>query len=105
MLAENTCSKLSDDDAPGYMRPVQVGGLLQIIDPQAQPPALAPMQVLGVFDVIEPPLPPASLMPLNSTAEQNAVAPTTQPSAGRQCSAVLSLLISALMLIGSLVLV
>lgn len=87
------------------MRPVQVGGLLQLIDPQAQPPALAPMQVLDVSDVIEPPLPPASLMPLNSTVVQNAVAPTTQPSAGQRCSAVSSFLVSVLMLIGYLVFV
>ncbi|XP_039141925.1 LOW QUALITY PROTEIN: glycerophosphodiester phosphodiesterase GDPDL4-like [Dioscorea cayenensis subsp. rotundata] len=102
---KNTCAKLSDEDAPGYMRPVQVGGLLQLIDPQAQPPALAPMQVLDVSDVIEPPLPPASLMPLNSTVVQNAVAPTTQPSAGQRCSAVSSFLVSVLMLIGYLMFV
>ncbi|KAJ0989755.1 hypothetical protein J5N97_008111 [Dioscorea zingiberensis] len=97
----NTCSKLGDD-APGYMRPVQVGGLLQIIDPQAQPPALAPMPVLEVSDVVEAPLPPASLKPLSQTNEQNAVAPAAQPSAGPRCTAAFNLLVSLLMLIGAL---
>ncbi|XP_073001881.1 glycerophosphodiester phosphodiesterase GDPDL4-like [Typha latifolia] len=71
----NSCLKLGDK-APVYMNPVQPGGLLQLMDPMAEPPALAPLPVLQVSDVVEAPLPVASSKPSTATP------PTPQPSGG-----------------------
>ncbi|WOK98134.1 glycerophosphodiester phosphodiesterase GDPDL3-like [Canna indica] len=92
----NSCLKLGDQ-APAFMSPVQVGGLMQIMDPLAKPPTLAPMPSLLANDVVEPPLPPASLKP--STGE-SAVPPASQPSQGQRCVA--SAFVSLVLLCGSL---
>ncbi|CAH2069857.1 unnamed protein product [Thlaspi arvense] len=86
----NRC--LTRKDPPPYMIPVQPGGLLAIVSPNALPPAEAPNPVITDADVIEPPLPPVT-----------AKAPTTSPgplstdekSPNGQTRVVLSLLLSA----------
>ncbi|CAL9239646.1 unnamed protein product [Arabidopsis halleri] len=52
----NRC--LGRNPIPPYMLPVQPGGLLNIMTPQALPPAQAPNPVFIDADVTEPPLPP-----------------------------------------------
>lgn len=85
------------------MRPVQVGGLLGLMAPEAQPPAVAPMPVLEVSDVVEPPLPPA-LPKLSTGGKGNAGSPASQPSGGPPRYVVASL-VSLAMLCGSLLLI
>ncbi|ONK68516.1 uncharacterized protein A4U43_C05F12650 [Asparagus officinalis] len=83
----NSCTKLGDD-APGYMQPVQVGGLLQLLAKKAQPPAEAPFPILNPSDVVEPPLPPAinSSTPTSPGGGGNASAPPTPPSKASICT-------------------
>ncbi|CAL9072599.1 unnamed protein product [Musa textilis] len=95
----NTCSKLGDQ-APSYMSPVPVGGLLQIMDPQALPPTLAPMPSLHAADVVEPPLPAVSPKPSSFGAVEESGLPPSQPSYGRHLVALIFL--SSVMLCGSL---
>ncbi|KAG1364248.1 hypothetical protein COCNU_11G010750 [Cocos nucifera] len=98
----NACSKLGDK-APNYMLPVQAGGLLGLMAPDALPPALSPMPVLEVSDVVEPPLMSASLRP--STGEENAGPPASQPSGGPPRSIVASVVVSLAMLCGYVMLI
>ncbi|CAD5190909.1 glycerophosphodiester phosphodiesterase GDPDL3-like [Musa acuminata AAA Group] len=95
----NTCSKLGDQ-APSYMSPVPIGGLLQIMDPQALPPTLAPMPSLHAADVVEPPLPAVSPKPSSFGAGEESGLPPSQPSYGRHLVA--SIFLSLVMLCGSL---
>lgn len=97
--AGNTCSKLGDQ-APSYMSPVPIGGLLQIMDPQALPPTLAPMPSLHAADVVEPPLPAVSPKPSSFGAGEESGLPPSQPSYGRHLVA--SIFLSLVMLCGSL---
>lgn len=69
---KNSCLNLKDD-APLYMSPVQVGGLLSAVPPTAVP-ALSPYPVLDPADVVEPPLPSGIIKPVNVTP------PAAQPS-------------------------
>ncbi|XP_008782908.2 glycerophosphodiester phosphodiesterase GDPDL3-like [Phoenix dactylifera] len=99
----NACSKLGDK-APNYMLPVQVGGLLGLMTPEALPPALAPMPVLEASDVVEPPLMPASGRP-SAGAGENAGAPASQPSGEPPRSIAASVVVSLAMLCGFFVLI
>lgn len=91
----NSCTKLGDN-APNYMQPVQVGGLLGQIAPTAQPPALAPLPVLEPSDVIEPALPPAT-----KPSAPTPPAPGSPPSSGPRRAAP-ALISSLLVLVASL---
>ena len=106
ICAGNSCTKLGQN-APAYMQPVQVGGLLQLITTRVQPPAEAPFPVLNVSDVVEPPLPTA-VKPLTPSLPVggggNASPPASQPSEGPQFTipsvlATLSALFGLLLLI------
>ncbi|KAK8919089.1 putative glycerophosphoryl diester phosphodiesterase 2 [Platanthera zijinensis] len=103
----NSCRNLGTN-LPGYMQPVQVGGLKQLIIAQAQPPALPPMPLLEDNDVAEPPLPPVS--PLNPSTpapppNQGNVTPTAQPSGVPRILSAPSALLrtSMLAILGSLI--
>ncbi|KAJ3677620.1 hypothetical protein LUZ60_003344 [Juncus effusus] len=64
------------NNTPAYAGPVQAGGLLELIIPQAQPPATAPYPVLSAADVSEPALPPVSSnSSLNKNSTNNASGP------------------------------
>ncbi|XP_057949040.1 glycerophosphodiester phosphodiesterase GDPDL4 [Malania oleifera] len=68
---------------PPYMSPVEPGSLLQIIAPQALPPAEAPFPTLMVSNVSEPPLPSVSAKAPasgpNGSAATAPVSPSGQP--------------------------
>lgn len=101
----NSCRNLGNN-MPNYMQPVQVGGLKQLITVVgAQPPVLSPLPFLEDSDVVEPPLPPVS--PVNPSTptppnQGNASAPPTQPSNSSILSPLSSMIISILVIIGSL---
>ncbi|XP_020681004.1 glycerophosphodiester phosphodiesterase GDPDL3 [Dendrobium catenatum] len=101
----NSCRNLGNN-MPNYMKPVQVGGLKQLMIAPAQPPVLSPMPILEDSDVVEPPLP--SVSPVNPSTptppnQGNASAPANQPSNSSILSPVSSMMIiSVLVIIGSL---
>ncbi|KAL0916072.1 hypothetical protein M5K25_013554 [Dendrobium thyrsiflorum] len=100
----NSCRNLGNN-MPNYMQPVQVGGLKQLLVAPAQPPVLSPMPILEDSDVVEPPLP--SVSPVNPSTptppnQGNASAPATQHSNSSILSPVSSMIISVLVIIGSL---
>lgn len=76
----NRCLKLGDK-APAYMNLVQPGGLLQLMSPEAMPPAHAPNPVLTESNVVEPPLP---LVAEKTPTLTPTAAPNGQPKA-RAC--------------------
>lgn len=102
----NSCTKLGED-APAYMMPVQIGGLMQLIATPDQPPALAPFPLLEPSDVVEPALPPASKPAVPAPpAGGSPPPPTPQPSSGPRRAApvvlsVVSLLVAALLRLAS----
>ncbi|KAH0459027.1 hypothetical protein IEQ34_011841 [Dendrobium chrysotoxum] len=100
----NSCRNLGKN-MPSYMKPVQVGGLKQLVVAPAQPPILSPMPILEDSDVVEPPLP--SVSPVNPSTptppnQGNASVPATQHSNSSILSPVSSMIISVLVIIGSL---
>lgn len=90
----NTCQNMGNN-TPNYMMPVQPGGLLQIMSPQAQPPALSPLPVLLDSDVAEPPLPDAKQGTPNAEAPSKA---SPQLRAAALISVLIAILSNALLL-------
>ncbi|WOK92005.1 hypothetical protein Cni_G00696 [Canna indica] len=86
----NSCRRMGKN-APGYMSPVQGGGLLQLVSPQSMPPALAPMPVLRDSDVVEPPLPPVAPKMALSPGSVDSALPPSPPSSALQLVASLTM--------------
>lgn len=62
---------------PGFMKPVQPGGLLQLMTVETMPPAQAPLPLLKDSDVEEPPLPAAVSVSSPRPSEGGKASPTT----------------------------
>ncbi|XP_027932860.1 glycerophosphodiester phosphodiesterase GDPDL4-like [Vigna unguiculata] len=71
----NRCLNLGNS-TPNYMKPVEIGGLFQLIDKSSLPPAMAPIPSLIEANVTEPPLAPFSEI---SPSSSIAGAPGAQP--------------------------
>ncbi|KAL9319869.1 hypothetical protein ACSQ67_011708 [Phaseolus vulgaris] len=98
----NRCLNLGDSTPP-YMRPVEIGGLFQLVDKSSLPPAMAPAPSLTEADVTEPPLAPFSkIAPSNSIA---GAAPGAQPPQNAQAKVAVCFFMSSLtVLLASLLL-
>ncbi|KAH0458760.1 hypothetical protein IEQ34_011574 [Dendrobium chrysotoxum] len=103
----NSCRNLGEK-MPSYMLPVSVGGLRELISPAAQPPLRSPLPVLEDSNVVEPPLP--SVSPINPSIptptppnQGNASASPTQTSISTILSPVSSMIISILVIVGSVI--
>ncbi|KAJ9672286.1 hypothetical protein PVL29_025768 [Vitis rotundifolia] len=73
---KNRCLKYKN--APSYMRPVEPGGLMQILTRDDLPPALAPYPVLTESDVAESPLPEVTASSTNGETTAT-TSPNGQP--------------------------
>ncbi|RRT55222.1 hypothetical protein B296_00021596 [Ensete ventricosum] len=94
----NSCAKLQSKK-PNYMLPIEAGGLLPLMAPVAQPPALAPMPVLNATDVVEPPFPHVTTPKSSGGAEAPPpTAPPKAPSSGQRQIASLFLALPLVML-------
>uniref|UniRef100_A0A6V7QSJ0 glycerophosphodiester phosphodiesterase n=1 Tax=Ananas comosus var. bracteatus TaxID=296719 RepID=A0A6V7QSJ0_ANACO len=87
----NSCFNLGNN-TPVYMETIQAGGLLQLIIPQARPPAMPPMPALNVSDVVEPPLPPVALKPPPASPANSPASPHSA-AARRTTASVFALLL------------
>nr|XP_007146558.1 hypothetical protein PHAVU_006G050600g [Phaseolus vulgaris]ESW18552.1 hypothetical protein PHAVU_006G050600g [Phaseolus vulgaris] len=98
----NRCLNLGDSTPP-YMRPVEIGGLFQLVDKSSLPPAMAPAPSLTEADVTEPPLAPFSkIAPSNSI---DGAAPGAQPPQNAQAKVAVCFFMSSLtVLLASLLL-
>ncbi|KAJ0987037.1 hypothetical protein J5N97_005393 [Dioscorea zingiberensis] len=99
LYRRNGCANLGNN-TPIYMEPVQVG-LIGLINPKVEPPALAPLPVLDLADVVEPPLPPVAVKP-PTPGGSTTPPPSSTPSGGNQCTVPL-ILISVAVILGSLI--
>ncbi|KAK1306015.1 putative glycerophosphoryl diester phosphodiesterase 1 [Acorus calamus] len=98
---KNKC--LSSNNPPSYMKPVQVGNLLRLIPPFAEPPAEAPNPVLTDADVTEPPLPPVSARPgTNGGTGNTPLAPVPPPPGNGQTHREVPIFLSLALMLGSL---
>ncbi|KAK8468519.1 hypothetical protein PHAVU_006G050600 [Phaseolus vulgaris] len=89
----NRCLNLGDSTPP-YMRPVEIGGLFQLVDKSSLPPAMAPAPSLTEADVTEPPLAPFSkIAPSNSI---DGAAPGAQPPQNAQAKVAVCFFMSSL---------
>ncbi|XP_047178967.1 glycerophosphodiester phosphodiesterase GDPDL3-like [Vigna umbellata] len=97
----NRCLNLGNS-TPNYMKPVEIGGLFQLIDKSSLPPAMAPIPPLIEANVTEPPLAPSSeIVPSSSIAG----APGAQPTQNAQPKFAVCFTISSLtVLVASLLL-
>ncbi|XP_039026949.1 glycerophosphodiester phosphodiesterase GDPDL3-like isoform X2 [Hibiscus syriacus] len=84
---------------PGYMTPVQPGGLLQLVTPEYLPPADAPNPYLTEADVVEPPLSPVAAKTPTSTQSGTASAPRSPNGQPKVAASVIIPLMAVLLAI------
>lgn len=89
---------------PDFMKPVQPGGLLQVMTAETLPPVQATLLILKDSDVDEPPSPAVSVSsPRPSAGGGNAPAPTSSTRSGQPHNAAASMITCvAMLLLGSL---
>uniref|UniRef100_A0A0E0LWL1 glycerophosphodiester phosphodiesterase n=1 Tax=Oryza punctata TaxID=4537 RepID=A0A0E0LWL1_ORYPU len=85
----NSCTGLGDG-MPRFMKPVEIGGLVQTREAKAKPPARAPALVLSPSDVVEPPLPAADAAAVPKTASGSGAARSTTASSSPRSVTVIS---------------
>ncbi|CAJ1963991.1 unnamed protein product [Sphenostylis stenocarpa] len=100
----NRCLNLGNSTPP-YMKPIEVGGLLQLVDKSSLPPAMAPAPTLTEADVTEPPLPPFSKIAPSSPFAGAGPGPEAQPPQNAQAKVDVCFFMSSLtVLVASLLL-
>ncbi|XXG81910.1 hypothetical protein AAC387_Pa09g2444 [Persea americana] len=99
-----TARRYMGKQKPDFMKPVQPGGLLQVMTAETLPLVQAPLLILKDSDVDEPPSPAVSVSsPRPSAGGGNAPAPTSSTRSGQPHNAAASMITCvAMLLLGSL---